>query len=430
MKTHDIGIKQLINIMDKEIPRSEIKRRRIKRIVVIAAVVAGLCAGIFILVSTMQRGVSEKSLTFAVTDTGNVENSVAASGKVVPAYEEVMVSPVATRILELYCQEGETVEAGQPIMRLDLQSAETEVRRLSDELSMKRYATQRASLDSRTFLTNLEMQIKAKEMSVDELKAEVANERRLDSIGSGTGDRVRQTELAYHTALIELEQLRKQLENERKSHSAAHESNRLEEGIYAKNLEEASRRLEDARVKAPRRATLTYLNNSIGSSVGAGERLAVLSDLGHFRINGEIPEGEAGKLSPGAGVEVKLGNSRLKGIVAHIVPQASNGMVSFTVSLDDDSDSKLRSGVRTDLNVVCGLKEDVTRIPNGQYFHGAGRYVIFVVDESGRNLLPRNVTLGDSNFDYVEVVAGLSPGERVVISDMSDFRESRSIRLE
>ena len=265
--------------MDKEIPIEEIRRRRIRRILLWGAIPMAVIGGAAIaMAALLGKSVKESSLTFAVTDVGNVENSVVASGKVVPAYEEVMVSPVATRIMEVYCQEGETVEAGQPIMRLDLQSAETEVRKLSDELSMKRYATERASLDSRTQLTNLEMQIKAKEMSVDELQAEVANERRLDSIGSGTGDKVRQTELAYRTALIELEQLRKQLANERKSHAAAHQSNRLEEGIYAKNLEEASRRLEDARVKAPRAATLTYLNSSIGSSVGAGEKLAVLSD--------------------------------------------------------------------------------------------------------------------------------------------------------
>lgn len=416
--------------MDKDIPKSEIRRKQVRNVLkwgVLPIVV--IVVAIIVVAGFMGESIRENKLSFAVVDTGNVENSVTASGKVVPAYEEVMISPVATRILEVYCQEGETVEAGEAIMRLDLQSAEIEVRKLSDELSMKRYATERASLDSKTFLTNLEMQIKAKEMSVDELKAEVANERRLDSIGSGTGDKVRQTELAYRTAVIELEQLRKQLVNERKSHHAAHESNRLEEGIYAKNYEEASRKLEDARVKAPRAATLTYLNNSIGSSVAAGEKLAVLSDLGHFKINGEIPESDANKLTPGATVDIKLGTTRLKGIVAHIVPQASNGMVSFTVTLADDADKKLRSGVRTDLNVVCGLKENVTRIANGPYFHGEGRYILFVVDESGRNLEARTVTLGDSNFDYVEVVNGLRPGERVVTSDMSDYSDRKSIKM-
>ena len=121
--------------MDKEIPIEEIRRRRIRRILLWGAIPMAVIGGAAIaMAALLGKSVKESSLTFAVTDVGNVENSVVASGKVVPAYEEVMVSPVATRIMEVYCQEGETVEAGQPIMRLDLQSAETEVRKLSDEL--------------------------------------------------------------------------------------------------------------------------------------------------------------------------------------------------------------------------------------------------------------------------------------------------------
>ena len=128
-------------------------------------------------------------------------------------------------------------------------------------------------------------------------------------------------------------------------------------------------------------------------------------------------------------MEIKLGSTRLKGRVAHIVPQAANGMVAFTVTLADDSDKRLRSGVRTDLNVVCGLKENVVRIANGPFFHGEGRYDMYVVDESGESLEARSVTLGDSNFDYVEVVSGLRPGEKVVISDMSEFKNAKKLKL-
>lgn len=415
--------------MDKEIPVEQIRKRRLRRIVTVVLPFVLIIVAAVIVISLSGATVRRSGLIIAKAELGNVENSVVSSGKVVPAFEQVMVSPVATRIMEIYCQEGAEVDSGQPIMRLDLHAAETEVRKLSDELSMKHYSTRRGELDSKTFLTNLEMNIKAKEMSVDELKAQVANERRLDSIGSGTGEQVRQTELAYRTALIELEQMRKQLVNERLAHSAANASNRLEEGIYEKNLSEANRRLEDARVKAPRKATLTFLNNSIGASVGAGEKLAVLSDLGHFKINAEIPEGNVDKLSPGADVDVRLGSSRIKGRVGNILPQATNGMISFTVILEDDADSRLRSGMRVDLNVVCGLKEKVVRIPNGAYFHGAGVYTLFVIDESGDHAEARKIELGDSNFDFVEVKSGLRAGERVITSDMSQFEGKESLKL-
>lgn len=414
--------------MDKEIPREEIRRRKMRRWVVAGVVTGVVVAAVAVVAGFSGSAVKRSQLSFCVAETGNVENSVDASGKVVPAFEEVVISPVPTRILEVFHREGDMVEAGEPLLRLDLQSTEAEVRRLSDELSMKRNDKEQTSLGNQTYLTNLEMQIEAKRLAVDELEAEVRNERRLDSIGSGTGDRVRQAELAYRTAKIELEQLRKQLANERKSRASSYRSKELEESIHSRNLNEARRKLSEAGVCSPRRATLTFINGNIGSSVSAGEKLAVVSDLEHFRISGELPEGEVDKVGAGSAVDIKLGNTRLRGRVSHVIPQATNGMVSFMVLLDNDSDSRLRSGMKVELNVVCGLKEGVTRIANGPYFHGQGNYTLFVEEEPGR-LEARRVTLGDSNFDYVEVVSGLRPGEKVVTSDLSEYKKQRQLKL-
>lgn len=416
--------------MDKEIPKEEIRKNQIKTALKVGVpIVVALVVAVVVILS-IGKPVKSSQLSFSVAETGEVENSVEAAGKVVPAFEEAIISPVSTRILEVYCQEGEKVTAGQPLLRLDLQSTETEVRKLTDELSMKQNEKEQTSLNSRTFLTNLEMQIEAKSLAVDELASEVRNERRLDSLGSGTGDRVRQAELAYHTALIELEQLRKQLGNERQSHAAAYRSKQLEEGIYHKNLDEARRKLDEARILSPRTATLTYINSNVGSSVAAGEKLAVVSDLEHFRIEGEIPEGESDKVSAGSAVGIKLGGSRLRGRVSHVVPQASNGMIHFTVVLDKEDETKLRSGIKVDLNVVCGLKDNVVRIANGQYFHGPGQYTLFVVSPDGDSLEAREVNLGDSNFDWVEVIHGIKPGEKVVTTDMSDMKDRKSIKLD
>lgn len=416
--------------MDTEIPKEEIRQRKIKTVLKYFLPITVVVAGVVICVETMMTsGVKREHLTFSNVETGDVENSISASGRVVPGFEEIIVSPVGTRVMEIYHNEGEEVEAGEPLMRLDLQSTEVEVRKLADELSMKQNDTRQATLNSKTYLTNLEMQIEAKSLAVGELRAELANEQRLDSIGSGTGERVRQTELAYKTAKIELEQLKKQLANERESHAASHQSKLLEEGIYRKNLDEARRKLNEAGVMAPRKGTLTYINSNIGSSIGAGEKLAVLSDLRHFRVNAELPEGDADQIAAGSRVAIKLGNTRLGGRVSHVIPQSVNGLISFSVILDDDSDKRLRSGIRVEVNVICGLKEGVVRIPNGPYFKGAGQYKMFVENKESGRLESRTVTLGDSNFDYVEVIDGLRPGESVVTSNMEEFENKNEIKL-
>lgn len=414
--------------MDREIPKEEIRRTKLKkRLSIVGALIA---SGLVIIILTrfLSGGIKTKELTIKPAEVATLESSVSASGKIVPLYEQAIVSPVSTKIMEVYCSEGDEVEAGQSLLKLDLQSTEADLRRMSDEVSMKRNEIEQTALNNATYLTDLEMRIKAKEMSVSHLKAEVANEKRLDSIGSGTGDRIREAELAYSTGMLELDQMKMQLENEKKAHAAAYRSKQLEGSITARNLEAMQRTLDDAKIKAPRKGTVTYLNKSLGTSIATGEKLAVVSDLSHFKINGEIPETNSGKLSVGSTVNVRINRNIIRGHISNISPQSLNGMVEFTVILDNDADKLLRSGLRTDLNVVYDVHDQVVRIPNGQYFQGPGTYVMFIQTD-GHTLERRSVTLGDSNFDFVEVKSGIQPGEMVVVTDMSDHKNKKTIKL-
>lgn len=414
--------------MDREIPKEEIRKEAMRKRLLFGGISLGVIIVFILIIYFLQGGVKAKDLTIKPAELATLESSVSASGKIVPLYEQAIVSPVSTKIMEVYCSEGDKVEAGQSLLKLDLQSTEEDLRRMSDEMSMKRNEIEQTALNNETYLTDLEMRIKAKEMSVSHLKAEVANERRLDSIGSGTGDRIREAELAYSTGQLELEQLKMQLANERKAHAAAYRSKQLEGSITARNLEAMQRTLDDARVKAPRAGTVTFLNKSLGTSIATGEKLAVVSDLSHFKITGEIPESNSGKLSVGSTVNVRINRNTIKGHISNISPQSQNGMVEFTVILDDDADKLLRSGLRTELNVVYDVHDNVVRIPNGQYFQGPGTYAMFVKTDEN-TLERRSVTLGDSNFDYVEVKSGIQPGEEVVVSDMADYKSSKSLKL-
>lgn len=414
--------------MDRQIPKEEIKKAKIKialKIGIGVALLAGVVVGISFL---FDNSIKESDLHIATAETGSLESSVSASGKIVPLYEQAIVSPVATKIMEVYCDEGDSVVAGESLLRLDLQTAETEARRLADEVSMKSIEIEQTALNNETYITDLEMKIKTKEMAVDHLKAEVVNEKRLDSIGSGTGDKIREAELAYSTAKLELEQLKMQLINERKAHEAAYKSKQLEGSITKRNLADMERTLEDAKIKAPRNGIVTFLNKDLGTSISSGEKLAVVSDLSHFKINGGITEGNAGKLSVGSIVKIRFNRNKLTGHINNIYPKSQDGIVEFNVLLDDDSDSALRSGLRTELNVVYDIHDNVVMIPNGQYFQGPGDYYLFV-KVSPDKLERRLVSLGDSNFDYVEVLSGINSGEDVVITDMAAYKNKKSINL-
>ncbi|MDE6652834.1 MAG: efflux RND transporter periplasmic adaptor subunit, partial [Muribaculaceae bacterium] len=178
--------------MDREISQKEINAHRRKRIIVGVSIVAVAIGGLFGIMSMLTPSLDATDLTFGTADTGTIETTVNATGKVVPEFEEIINAPISSRIVELYCKAGDSVQAGTPLLCLDLQSAETEMRRLSNEHDIREAGKEKARMAHQTSVSNLEMQVKVKEMSVEKLREDMANERRLDSIGSGTGERIRQ----------------------------------------------------------------------------------------------------------------------------------------------------------------------------------------------------------------------------------------------
>ena len=414
--------------MDREIPKEEIKRRKRKKLITGGAIMAGVVI-LFVAGSMlMQKSVKMSSLTVSTVDTGTIESTINATGKVVPAFEEIINSPISTRIIEVYCKAGDSVQAGTPLLRLDLQSTETQLNKLLDEIEMKRHMIEQQRINNSTQQSDLEMQIKVKAMTVDRMAVELRNEQYLDSLGSGTGDKVRQVELAYKTGQLELEQMRQRLANERRVADADLKVKNLELNISDKTLGEMRRTLEDARIRAPRAATLTYINDQVGQKVGEGEKIAIISDLSHFKVDADVADAYADRLRVGSGAIVKIGSERLRGVVSNVTPLSSNGVISFSVRLDDDSNRRLRSGQKTDVYVLCDVIEDVMRVGNGSFYTGAGPYELFVFDGDNR-LKRRRVQLGESNYEFVEVVSGLQPGDRVVVNDMKDYRNSETLKV-
>lgn len=377
---------------------------------------------------SLKASVNRDDLMTTTVDRGTIETTVTGSGSVVPAFEEIINSPISTRIMEVYCKAGDSVDMGTPLLRLDLQSTETELNKLKDQIEMKRYELEQQKVNNSTRVSDLAMQVKVKEMSVNRLEVELRNERYLDSLGSGTGDRVHQAELAYNTGRLELEQMRQQLANEHRVTDAGLNVKNLDINIAEKNLGEMSRTLSDAQIRAPRRATLTFINDQIGQKISEGEKIAIISDLSHFKVDADISDSYGDRVSVGSRAIVRIGKTRLEGTVSNITPLSKNGVISFTVTLADDDNARLRSGLKTDVYVMCDIKDEAVRIATGSYFKGPGEYELFVQNGEGE-LNRRKVRLGDSNFEYVEVVEGLRPGEKVVISDMSSFNNSKTIKL-
>ncbi|RGY82573.1 HlyD family efflux transporter periplasmic adaptor subunit [Phocaeicola vulgatus] len=414
--------------MDREIPKEVRDKERKKKFIKYGAIGVAAVVCIAVLISFMRSSVNRKDLVFSEVDNGTIEVSVSASGKVVPAFEEIINSPINTRIVEVYRKGGDSVDVGTPILKLDLQSTETEYKKLLDEEQMKRYQLEQLKVNNNTYLSDLSMQVKISAMKLNRMEVELRNERYLDSLGSGTTDKVRQAELNFNTGKLELEQLRQQYANESKVKEADLKVKELEFNIFSKSLAEMKRTLDDAQIRSPRKAILTYINNQVGAQIAEGSQVAIISDLSHFKVEGEIADTYGDRVAAGGRAIVKIGNEKLEGTVSSVTPLSKNGVISFIVQLNEDNNKRLRSGLKTDVYVMNAVKEGVLRLANASYYVGRGEYELFVQD-SKDEIVKRKVQLGDSNFEYVEVISGLKPGDKVVVSDMSSYKNKNKLKL-
>lgn len=414
--------------MDREISKEVQRKEQRKQFIRIGTAVGGFIVLIVVVISMLQTSLKRKDLNISTVDKGVIEVSVSASGKVIPAFEEIINSPINSRIVKVYKRGGDSVDVGTPILKLDLQSAETEYNKQLDEEQMKSLQLEQQRVTNHNKLSEMEMNLKVSRMELDRKAVELRNERYLDSLGAGTTDKVRQVELDYNVSILKLKEDEQKYKNEQALAEADLKVKELELNIFRKSLAETRRTLEDAQIRSPRKAILTYVNNEIGSQIGQGAKVAIVSDLSHFKIEGEIADTYGDRIAAGSKAVIKIGSEKLDGTVSDVTPLSKNGVISFTVQLEEDNHKRLRSGLKTDVYVMNAVKDDVLRIANSSYYVGKGEYELFVVN--GNQLLKRKVQLGDSNFEYVEVVSGLQEGDQVIVSDMNAYKDKNKLKIE
>ncbi len=413
--------------MDTQIPQEILSQRRRKRIL---KTILYSGAGVLVLVIfavILRGGISASDIKVSQAEIGSIEISVSSFGKVRPLREEVITSPVATKILETFRKIGDILEQGDTILKLDLDAASTDYGRLRDELEMKRRQMVKMKVNAMTQLSEMEMQINVDSLRLQRAIVLLKNEYYLDSIGASTADRIRQAELDMEVQSLQYSQLKLKYSNLKKNLDVDMQVAELDYSIALKNLDMSMKTMKEAQVRSPWSGTLTWVNDQIGASVSTGERLATVSDLKHFKVEAEIADSYADKITSGAKAIVEIGSDMLTGSIGNVVPSVEQGQIKFTITLDDDDNPLLRPGLETDVYVINSVRDNVLTIANRSYYRGPGTYDLWVVD--GKTARKRPVVLGEGSYDKVEVVEGLEEDEMVVVSDMSRFAGKNKLRI-
>jgi HlyD family secretion protein len=389
---------------------------------------AGVLAGATGLVRRgFRSSVKRSQVTIATVEWGMVDNTIAATGEVLPEFEEILTSPITATIKRALVDAGHPVAAGQSVLELDKGASELDYKKLTIQLESKRNSIHKLKLDLDQSFFELKSNNDIKQLRINSLQAAVENAKRLLQAGGGTREDVEQAELNLQVARLEKEQLEGQIRSKQLTMRADMREAEIAAQVQENDLLVLKRKLHLANLVASRAGIVTWINKNIGATVKEGESLARIADLSSFKVSGSISDNYIGELRREMPVVVKVGEVSLTGKIVNIYPAVQNGIVTFDVTLNGRSDPHLRSNMKVDVYLVTASRGHVLRVANGAAFRGPGRQDVFVVDKG--MAVRRRVTVGMTNFDWVELLEHATPGEKIIITDLSEYKNTDVIQI-
>jgi HlyD family secretion protein len=413
--------------MDTEISADITSRKRRKSILLGASCLAGLVLSVWLVRLFFEPTLTRADITTAIVETGDVENTLNASGEVLPEFEEVLTSPIDASLQSVLHDAGSAIKTGEAILALDKSATTYAYEKLKFQLETKKNEIKKIRLDLAKSFFDIKSNNAIKQLRIVHLQDAVENAKRLFKAGGGTREDIEQAELNLKVAQLEKKQLENEIQNKQMTMQVEEKEAEIAASIQLSDLQELERKLKLANVFARRDGVITYINKNIGSSIKEGEILARIADLRSFKVAGTISDNYLDQLHNGMPAVVRFNDTQLKGHVVNVSPSVQNGLVSYDVQLDDRNHKLLRPNMKVDVFLVTAAHSGVMRVANGPALKGAGTQQVFVLNRDKAER--RTIHTGLINFDYVEIKDGLKPGEVVISSDMSDYQNVSVINI-
>jgi len=409
--------------LDDAVLRSRSRRRWIGAgtVLVLAALVLGWGP------SFLRPSVERTRIRTSVVDRGPIEAAISAAGRVLPEVEQVLTSPVDARVLKVRKRAGDRVKAGETIVEIDLSQADLAVAALDRDLALKKNEEHRKRLALESSLNDVEGRYESKRLDLDAKQAALERRKQLHAAGLVSVQDLKEAELAEAQAAIELQQLDRSRGIARAANAAEVEGLSLEAANLRSRREDAWRELQRGTARAEHDGVVTWTLTEEGATVRKGDPIARVADLSAFRVEGTAADVNAPRMAVGLPVRVDVGDLQLRGSVSAIDPTIRDGVLTFTVALEDKSNAALRPNLRVDVFVFTEQKARALRVARGPFATGDGVQSVFVL--RGGTARRTAVKLGVASPTHLEVIEGLAAGDEVIVSEMTDYLHAREIRV-
>ena len=368
----------------------------------------------------------ERVRTATVTR-GDLVRDVSVQGRVVAAVSPTLYAS-ASGTITLSVEAGEPVVAGQvlatvdsPELRNQLQQAEASLAQRKLELDRQRIDTRQQSLEKRKAADLAEVAVVAARR--EKRRADQAKERGVIPIidYEKAQDDLRNAELAYSHAVDDAT-----LHDERLSFELR--ASEFEVNAQELMVEDLRRQVYDLSIKSPVDGIVGDLLVNQKAAVARDTPVMAVVDLTRYEIDVMIPESYADDLAIGMAAEITAGTQRYDGQLVSVSPEVVNNQVAARVRFAGEGPTGLRQNQRLTTRILLAEHSDVLMVQRGQFLDSGGGRLAYVIGEN-RVAKRRSIETGARSLGAVEIVAGLDPGDTIVISNLDPFRGAETVLL-
>lgn len=357
------------------------------------------------------------------------DDYVSVDGNVVPI-QVVQISPEEGGVvLEKVIEEGAHVRKGDVIVRLGNSNLDLEILNAESELAEKQnmlrntqITMEQDRLNNQSEAASLEMEMQAKKRSYNHqaaLQKEQLNSRE---------DYLKAKE-DYELSVRKNALIRRQLEkNDRLRRSQMDQMNDNLSSMM-RNVQLVRQRKERLNVRSQIDGEVGQLDIELGQSISPGQKIGVINDLSDYKVEAKVDEHYIDRVHQGLTAAFEQNGKRYSLTVRKVYPEVKDGRFKIDFVFSGRRPANIRTGQTYYVDLQLGESKQAVLIPKGTFYSVTGGNWIFVIDKDGRKAYRRKIRIGRQNPQYYEVLEGLEPGERVIVSGYESYKDNEILIL-
>lgn len=197
-----------------------------------------------------------------------------------------------------------------------------------------------------------------------------------------------------------------------------------------RNIQLIHERKENLNVRSQINGELGLLDVVLGQNISPGQKVGQVNDLSDYKIEAMIDEHYIDRVKQGLSATFDRQNSKFDLSVRKVFPEVRDGKFRTEFIFTGERPKNIRTGQTYYINLELGQPTESLIIPKGTFFQNTGGNWIFVLDQDGKKAYRRQIKIGRQNPQYYEVLEGLEPGEKVIVSSYEAYKNNEILILQ